>query len=133
MKCYYYRKTNSLPKFRVGGTVSIYRSQLCLRPKFFKPFFVDLVSIGYIESQENLLDLRGCQFRLMISLGEFCEEVRDWLRVIVLRARVPHTLLGRPLDWQVEEPRQMDMSAVSPLSCFKLWTKNRAQKPAIEY
>ncbi|CAJ0947421.1 unnamed protein product, partial [Mesorhabditis belari] len=129
VKCYYFRKVNSFPRFRFGGSMSVYRSQLYLKSKFpDTDFLIDLVSIGYIESDSTLLDIRGCHFRLMISLGEFCENVRDWLRVVVLRSRVPHTLLGRKLDWQIEKPECLDASTISPLSCFKFCTKNRNQQ-----
>jgi len=86
---------------------------------------IPLVSIGYIESVgAKRLYVRGIRFRLV--LGGFNQTelhcVRNWLRFMVVRQRIPHSILGLPLDWEVHRERNTE-----PLrrTWETFWSKNK--------
>ncbi|KAH7697869.1 Protein F53A9.3, partial [Aphelenchoides avenae] len=70
---------------------------------------IPLVSICYIESaeQRTTLDVRGKRFRCwMMGVGKAVEDTRDWLRFLVVRQRIPHSILGLSFDWDKNETNQ---------------------------
>ncbi|CAB3400448.1 unnamed protein product [Caenorhabditis bovis] len=125
IKGFFYRKSG-LPKMSVKGTARVKYSQLIVEGKL--PHFqisTNLVNIGYVEHvDQDILDVRGCDFRLLIFGVQYVEIIRDWLRFLVIRQRIPHSLLGLPFDWQVKpvkDDKELKISKISPFQCFKIW------------
>ncbi|CAI5453982.1 unnamed protein product [Caenorhabditis angaria] len=125
IKGFYYRR-NGLPKISVKGIGRVRYACLELESNF-PPVKISkqLVNIGYVEHvNEDILDVRGADFRLLIFGVQHVEIIRDWLRFLVIRQRIPHSLLGLPFDWQVnpiKDDKQLQLSRISPFHCFKLW------------
>ncbi|KAK6757689.1 hypothetical protein RB195_015478 [Necator americanus] len=59
------------------------------------------VDVGYVEDEGDILDIRGCNFRLLLFGVDNIVQIRDWLRFLIVRQRVPHSILGKPFEWQV--------------------------------
>jgi hypothetical protein len=34
--------------------------------------------------------------------ADFIEDLQEWLRFLVIRQRIPHSILGLPFDWQLK-------------------------------
>ncbi|EGT59172.1 hypothetical protein CAEBREN_14670 [Caenorhabditis brenneri] len=122
---FYYRKAG-LPRISVKGVARVRYAELEVEGKL--PHFTikkQLVNIGYVENvNEDILDIRGCDFRLLIFGVQHVEIIRDWLRFLVIRQRIPHSLMGLPFDWQVKpirDDRELQLSRISPFHCFKIW------------
>ncbi|CAI2355926.1 unnamed protein product [Caenorhabditis sp. 36 PRJEB53466] len=125
IKGFFYRKSG-LPKISVKGVARVRYADLEVEGKL--PHFTikkQLVNIGYVEHvNDDILDVRGCDFRLLIFGVHHVEIIRDWLRFLVIRQRIPHSLMGLPFDWQVKpvrDDRQLQLSRISPFHCFKIW------------
>ncbi|CAO4386543.1 Protein CBG15415 [Caenorhabditis briggsae] len=125
IKGFYYRKAG-FPKMSVKGVARIRYAKLEVEGKL--PHFTvskQLVNIGYVENvNDDILDIRGCDFRLLIFGVQHVEIIRDWLRFLVIRQRIPHSLMGLPFDWQVKpirDDQELQLSRISPFHCFKIW------------
>jgi hypothetical protein len=72
----------------------------------YPPIYVriPLVSIGFIECDEKTekLDIRGRNFRLIMWRvnASSIVELQEWLRFLVVRQRIPHSILGLPFEWE---------------------------------
>ncbi|VDO71012.1 unnamed protein product, partial [Haemonchus placei] len=96
IKGFFYRKTR-FPKWSLKGEARVKYASLVVQGRY--PCWekrIALVDVGYVEDENDILDVRGCNFRLLLF-----GQVRDWLRFLILRQRVPHSLIGKPFEWQV--------------------------------
>ncbi|KAI6177105.1 Voltage-dependent calcium channel gamma-3 subunit [Aphelenchoides bicaudatus] len=104
----YKRQSTLIPFYALNIDVSVQHAHLVVNCKCL-PFSirVPLVSIGYVESDERKLklDIRGQNFRLVMWQvnAETVAEVREWLRFLILRQRIPHSILGLPFEWQLHQ------------------------------
>ncbi|VDK44206.1 unnamed protein product [Anisakis simplex] len=99
------RKGNYLPRVCVNARIQVMYSNLCVCTEYPRAnFHFPLVKICYIECKHNSLTVRGRKFDLVISYmdeeTEKIEAMRNRLRFLVLRQRVPHSILGLPFEWQ---------------------------------
>ncbi|PAV77001.1 hypothetical protein WR25_00121 isoform A [Diploscapter pachys] len=124
IKGFYYRKSG-FPKMAIKGEARVQYSSLVIEGKYPKfEMRIPLVKIGYIESEGDILDVRGCEFRILLFGIENAASIRDWLRFLVVRQRVPHSLIGLPFEWQVQpvqDDKRLNLHMCHPLNCFKLW------------
>ncbi|KAE9419405.1 hypothetical protein Angca_000924 [Angiostrongylus cantonensis] len=82
------------------------------------------VNVGYVESKDGVLDIRGCDFRLLLFGVEDVMVIRDSLRFLIIRQRVPHSLLGKPFEWQVKpikDREELRIAKFSLLNCLRFW------------
>ncbi|KJH53637.1 hypothetical protein DICVIV_00065 [Dictyocaulus viviparus] len=101
-KAFYYRK-NGLPSGSFNGKARIKYASLSISGKFPKrEKQIALVDVGYVEHNNNVLDIRGCEFRLLLFGVKNITSIRDSLRFLIVRQRVPHSLLGKPFEWEVK-------------------------------
>ncbi|CAD6187132.1 unnamed protein product [Caenorhabditis auriculariae] len=97
IKGYYYKK-DGLPKISIRGQARVQYAQLVIEGKL--PNTVTkkaLVNIGYIENSGDILDIRGCNYRLLI-FGVDHVEVKP-----------------------VKDDQQLRISKLHPFNCFKFW------------
>uniref|UniRef100_A0A914RMB5 Uncharacterized protein n=1 Tax=Parascaris equorum TaxID=6256 RepID=A0A914RMB5_PAREQ len=62
----------------------------------------------WMRTQHFRLQVRSRTFDLRLKYIDNIEEVRDRLRFLVLRQRVPHSILRLPFEWEIlpaEKPR----------------------------
>ncbi|KHJ75525.1 hypothetical protein OESDEN_24859, partial [Oesophagostomum dentatum] len=101
VKAFFYKK-KSLPLWSFKGVAQVKYSMLVISGRFPKRRKqIPLVDVGYVEDEGDILDVRGCNFRLLLFGVDNIVQIRDWLRFLIIRQRVPHTLLGKPFEWQV--------------------------------
>jgi hypothetical protein len=104
----YKRHSSIVPFYAFNIDVSVQHAHLVIDCTCL-PFCIriPLVSIGYIESDERKLklDIRGQSYRLLLWQvnAETAAEVREWLRFLVIRQRIPHSIMGLPFDWQLQQ------------------------------
>lgn len=104
----YKRQSSIIPFYAFNIDVSVLHAHLIIDCKCL-PFCIriPLVSIGYIQSDECKLrlDIRGQTYRLILWQinAETAAEVQEWLRFLVVRQRIPHSILGLPFDWQLQQ------------------------------
>ncbi|VDP56777.1 unnamed protein product [Heligmosomoides polygyrus] len=80
------------------------------------------VDVGYVEDVNDILDVRGCNFRLLLFGIDNIVVRCYWLRFLIVRQRVPHSITGKPFEWQVQpikNDRPLKISKFSPLNCFR--------------
>uniref|UniRef100_A0A0K0D0B8 CST complex subunit STN1 n=1 Tax=Angiostrongylus cantonensis TaxID=6313 RepID=A0A0K0D0B8_ANGCA len=101
IKAFYYRK-DGFPQCSLMGQACVKYASLLVTGKFPRnKKRILLVNVGYVESKDGVLDIRGCDFRLLLFGVEDVMVIRDSLRFLIIRQRVPHSLLGKPFEWQV--------------------------------
>ncbi|XGW06933.1 hypothetical protein V3C99_016892 [Haemonchus contortus] len=124
IKGFFYRKTR-FPKWSLKGEARVKYASLVVQGRY--PCWekrIALVDVGYVEDENDILDVRGCNFRLLLFGVDNITQVRDWLRFLILRQRVPHSLIGKPFEWQIrpiKDDKPLQISKFSPLNCFRLW------------
>uniref|UniRef100_A0A0K0E648 Uncharacterized protein n=1 Tax=Strongyloides stercoralis TaxID=6248 RepID=A0A0K0E648_STRER len=106
-KMAYWRvKKKLIPRIVYKATTKIQYSNLFLEG-IFPPFqeIIPLVSICYVEADENknLLSVRGRWFRIEMYGISNILEVQEWLRFLIIRQRIPHCILRKKFDWEVNE------------------------------
>uniref|UniRef100_A0AC35U4H6 MSF1-domain-containing protein n=1 Tax=Rhabditophanes sp. KR3021 TaxID=114890 RepID=A0AC35U4H6_9BILA len=105
---YWTIKTNLMPRFVSNATAKIHYSNFIIEGSF--PTFkatIPLVSICYVQanSEKKTLSIRGRWFKFEMKGIENVEETQNWIRLLVLRQRIPHCILGKKFDWiKDEEP-----------------------------
>lgn len=71
---------------------------------------IPLVSISYVEADEQTdkLDIRGQNFRLVMwnVNADSIEDLQEWLRFLIVRQRIPHSILGLPFDWELQHAKK---------------------------
>ncbi|RCN28272.1 hypothetical protein ANCCAN_25984 [Ancylostoma caninum] len=123
IKAFFYRK-NGFPQWSFKGQACVRYSSLVISGRFPKrEKQISLVDVGYVEDEGDILDVRGCNFRLLLFGVDNITQIRDWLRFLIVRQRVPHAILGKPFEWQVQpikDDKQLKISIFSPLNCFRI-------------
>ncbi|RCN38603.1 hypothetical protein ANCCAN_15482 [Ancylostoma caninum] len=123
IKAFFYRK-NGFPQWSFKGQACVRYSSLMISGRFPKrEKQISLVDVGYVEDEGDILDVRGCNFRLLLFGVDNITQIRDWLRFLIVRQRVPHAILGKPFEWQVQpikDDKQLKISIFSPLNCFRI-------------
>ncbi|KHN76092.1 hypothetical protein Tcan_14115 [Toxocara canis] len=96
------RKGDRLPRICILAEVQVVYSNLRISSAYpTARFEFPLVTICYIESHCGNLTVKGRMFYLRLRNVDHADEARDRLRFLVLRQRVPHSILGLPFEWQV--------------------------------
>lgn len=111
---YLKQKSSILPLFAFNLTASVKHAHLIIQSKCLPiQFQIPLVSISYIEAKDgnlmcnNKLNIRGQNFQL-IMWGinvDWIDELQEWLRFLVTRQRIPHSILGLPFDWELKHAK----------------------------
>ncbi|VDM69560.1 unnamed protein product [Strongylus vulgaris] len=105
IKAFFYKK-NNFPLWSFKGQARVRYSSLDISGRFPKRSKqISLVDIGYVEDEGNILDVRGCNFRLLLFGVDNIVQIRDQLRFLIIRQRIPHSILGKPFEWQVSVGR----------------------------
>ncbi|VDL78776.1 unnamed protein product [Nippostrongylus brasiliensis] len=143
IKGFFYRKTR-LPQWSVKGEARVRYSSLVITGQFPRcEKRIPLVDVGYVEDENDILDVRGCNFRLLLFGVENIAQIRDWLRFLIIRQRIPYSLIGKPFEWQLglNCPRDPDPAYAyndtfaryyvnpligglfqeTPVACMKVW------------
>lgn len=71
-------------------------------------FAAEFKSDVWMQIQHFRLQVRSRTFDLRLKYIDNIEEVRDRLRFLVLRQRVPHSILRLPFEWEIlptEKPK----------------------------
>ncbi|CAJ0588061.1 unnamed protein product [Cylicocyclus nassatus] len=125
VKAFFYRK-KGFPLWSFKAQARVRYSSLVITGQFPKRCKeIPLIDIGYVEDEGDILDVRGCNFRLLLFGIDNIVQIRDWLRFLIIRQRVPHSILGKPFEWQmqpVKNNKQLKISIFSPLNCFRLFS-----------
>ncbi|CEF71614.1 Hypothetical protein SRAE_X000093800 [Strongyloides ratti] len=103
---YWSVKKKLIPRIVYKGTIKIQYSNLFIEGLF--PSFketIPLVSICYVEADENknLLSVRGRWFKIeMFGISNILE-VQEWFRFLIIRQRIPHSILRKKFDWEMDK------------------------------
>ncbi|VDP40836.1 unnamed protein product [Heligmosomoides polygyrus] len=101
IKGFFYRKSR-FPQWSLKGDARVRYASLEISGRFpHKQKRIPLVDVGYVEDVNDILDVRGCNFRLLLFGIDNIVQIRDWLRFLIVRQRVPHSITGKPFEWQV--------------------------------
>ncbi|GMR63116.1 hypothetical protein PMAYCL1PPCAC_33311 [Pristionchus mayeri] len=124
-KAFIHRDSGKIPRVSVKCNIRVKYATLEVEGRF--PAFklkIPLISIGFVEdSGLDFLDIRGRTFRLLLCGIDEIQEMRDTLRYLVVRQRVPHALMGKEFEWKDEEVEEKQkvakkISKWSPLNCL---------------
>uniref|UniRef100_A0A0N5A3T3 Uncharacterized protein n=1 Tax=Parastrongyloides trichosuri TaxID=131310 RepID=A0A0N5A3T3_PARTI len=103
---YWSVKKNLIPRIVYKATAKIQFSNFLIEGKF-PPFeqIIPLVSICFVEANEkkNCLSVRGRWFKVeMFGISNILD-VQEWLRFLIVRQRIPYSILGKKFDWEVNQ------------------------------
>ncbi|KAE9554588.1 hypothetical protein FO519_002227 [Halicephalobus sp. NKZ332] len=112
---YYKHRGDTLPRVCYNASVEVMFAHLTIKSSWPPVNIrIPLVSICYIEAihKYDHFDIRGRSFQLhflgfndVMYSPNSLEESRDWLRFLVVRQRIPHSILKIPFDWEHDQPR----------------------------
>ncbi|GMT06851.1 hypothetical protein PENTCL1PPCAC_29025, partial [Pristionchus entomophagus] len=120
IKAFIHRDSGKVPRLSVKCKVRVRYATLEVEGRF--PAFkikIPLVSVGFVEASGlEFLDVRGRTFRLLLCGIDDIQEMRDTLRYLIIRQRVPHSIMGKEFDWKAEEvkEKQRTVSKISKWS-----------------
>uniref|UniRef100_A0A914XPS2 Ribosomal protein S10 n=1 Tax=Panagrolaimus superbus TaxID=310955 RepID=A0A914XPS2_9BILA len=127
IKFVYFKSHNDLvPRICYKAKASVQHANLVITSSLPPvKISIPLVTICYLESDKKYdrFDIRGRQFKLrfvgfrdIMQPMATLEESRDWLRFLVVRQRIPHSILQLPFEWEMQIERR-------PKRMFISWKK----------
>uniref|UniRef100_A0AC35G021 Ribosomal protein S10 n=1 Tax=Panagrolaimus sp. PS1159 TaxID=55785 RepID=A0AC35G021_9BILA len=113
IKFVYYKSHNDLvPKICYKAKAWVEHSNLIITSSLPPvKISIPLVTICYLEAEKKYekFDIRGRQFKLrfvgfrdIMQPMATIEESRDWLRFLIVRQRIPHSILQLPFEWELQ-------------------------------
>jgi len=135
---YYKHRGDILPRVCYNASIEVIFAHLIIKSSWPPVTIrIPLVSISYIETirKYDRFDIRGRSFQLhlvgfndVLYTANSLEESRDWLRFLVVRQRIPHSILKIPFDWEVDQPgirrKSNTRSSFKSIKDFLLCHKN---------